>query len=141
MFNIEIDLDALRGVQRAIGHMISNIEYVGRVGIGQTLADWQIENVGRLKPFVRRYRRAHRAETLFRSHALKQVLRSKRYQRRGQRAIVRLAAKPSLKTAHAVGQFQQLSSTLPVLREELIEDLKRELGEMLVEKVTWHRND
>ena len=32
MFNIEVDADALRDVQRAIGHMISNIEYVQRTG-------------------------------------------------------------------------------------------------------------
>jgi hypothetical protein len=139
MFNIEID--GLRDVQRAVGQMLSNLEYVGRVGIGQTLGDWQVENVHRLKPFVRRYRRAHRAETLFRPHSRLQVAKSMRYQRSGARKLARLVAHPSRKAAHAYGAFQAQTSTLPILREELIEDLTRELSEMLVEKITWHRND
>jgi hypothetical protein len=139
MFNIEID--GLSDVQRSVSQMLSNLKYVGEVGIGKTLGDWQVENVHRLKPFVRRYRRAHRADTLFRAHSLKEVLRSRKYQRRGARKLARLVAHPSVKAAHAFSTFQAQTSTLPVLRQELIDDLTRELSEMLVEKVTWHRND
>jgi hypothetical protein len=121
--------------------MLSNLKYVGEVGIGKTLGDWQVTNVGRLRPFVRRYRRAHRADTLFRPHSLKEVLRSRKYQRRGARKLARLVAHPSVKAAHAYSTFQAQTSTLPILREELIEDLSRQLLEMAVEKITWHRND
>jgi hypothetical protein len=138
---LSIEVDGLREVERAVGQMISNIEYVQRIGIGKTLGDWQVENVGRLRPFVRRYRRAGRAETLFRPHSLKEVLRSRKYQRGGKRKLARLVAHPSRKTAQAYSSFQAQTSTLPILRQELIDDLVRELGEMLVEKITWHRND
>jgi hypothetical protein len=139
MFDIEID--GLSDVQRSVSQMLSNLKYVGEVGIGKTLGDWQVENVHRLKPFVRRYRRAHRADTLFRPHSRREVLRSRKYQRRRGRKLARLVAHPSRKAAHAFSSFQAQTSTLPILREELVADLSRQLSEMLVEKVTWHRND
>jgi hypothetical protein len=133
---LKIEIDGLADAERAIGHMLGNITYMERTGIGQVLGDWQRETVNRV-PFVRRYRAAGRADTLFRPHSLRQVRRSRRYQRRGQRAILRLAAKPSLKAARAVGRLQELQSTLPILRPELVEELSRQLLEMAVEKLTW----
>src|SRR6516225_6782530 len=120
MFTIDVDPKTLEEVRHSINRMAQSLEHLRTVDLGHELSAWQVENVGRDKPFTMKFRRVGRAETVFRPHAW-QVIRSRRYQRRGGRAILRLAARPSLKAARAVGRFQDLTSTLPILREELIE--------------------
>ena len=134
MITIAIDVEeALHSVNR----MAQSIEHMKSVDLGHELSEWQVQDVGRSKPFTMKFRRAGRAQTVFRPHSWKQMKRSGRYQRRGQRAILRLAARPSLKTAHAVGRFQALTSTLPILREELVEKLGERLLEMAKEQLQW----
>jgi len=134
VITIAIDVEeALHSVNR----MAQSIEHMKSVDLGHELSEWQVQDVGRSKPFTMKFRRAGRAQTVFRPHSWKQMKRSGRYQRRGQRAILRLAARPSLKTAHAVGRFQALTSTLPILREELVEKLGERLLEMAKEQLQW----
>ena len=137
MFTIDIDPKTLEEVRHSINRMAQSLEHLRTVDLGHELSAWQVEDVGRTKPFTMKFRRAGRDQTVFRPHSWKQMKRSGRYQRRGQRAILRLAARPSLKTAHAVGRFQALTSTLPILREELVEKLSERLLEMAKEKLQW----
>jgi hypothetical protein len=134
VITIAIDVEeALHSVNR----MVQSIEHMKSVDLGHELSEWQVQDVHRNRPFTMRYRRAGRAQTVFRPHSWKQMKRSGRYQRRGQRAIVRLAAKPSLKAARAVGRFQAQTSVLPILREELVTKLGERLIEMAKEQLQW----
>jgi hypothetical protein len=137
MFTIDVDPKTLEEVRHSINRMAQSLEHLRTVDLGHELSAWQVENVGRDKPFTMKFRKAGRAQTVFRPHAWKQVIRSRRYQRRGGRAILRLAARPSLKAARAVGRFQGLTSTLPILREELVEKLGERLLEMAKEQLRW----
>lgn len=137
MSTLNIDLEGLEEVRHSINRMAQSLEHLRTVDLGHELSEWQVQDVGRNKPFTMKYRRAGRAVTIFRPHSWKQMKRSGRYQRRGQRAVLRLAARPSLKAAHAVGRFQALTSTLPILREELVEKLGERLVEMAKEQLQW----
>ena len=137
MFKIDIDPRTLEEVQHSINRMAQSLEHLRTTDLGHELSEWQVQDVGRSKPFTMRYRRAGRAQTVFRPHSWKQMKRSGRYQRRGQRAILRLAAKPSLKAARAVGRFQAQTSVLPILREELVTKLSERLIEMAKEQLKW----
>jgi hypothetical protein len=137
MFTIDIDSKTFEEVQHSINPMAQSLEHLRTVDLGHELSAWQVENVGRDKPFTMKFRRAGRAQTVFRPHAWKQVIRSKRYQRSGQRKLARLVLHPSRKAAAAFGRFQALTSTLPILREELVEKLGERLLEMAKEQLRW----
>jgi hypothetical protein len=137
MFTIDVDPKTLEEVRHSINRMAQSLEHLRTVDLGHELSAWQVQEVGRAKPFTMKFRRAGRAQTVFRPHSWKQVRKSVRYQRRGGRAILRLAARPSLKVARAVGRFQVQTSTLPILREELIEKLGERLLEMAREQLQW----
>jgi hypothetical protein len=137
MFTIDVDPKTLEEVQHSINRMAQSIEHLKTVDLGRELSEWQVQDVGRSKPFTMRFRKAGRAQTVFRPHAWKQVIRSRRYQRSGGRKLARLVLHPSRKAAAAFGRFQSITSTLPILREELVEKLGERLLEMAKEQLKW----
>jgi hypothetical protein len=137
MFTIEIDPKTLEDVRHSINRMAQSLEHLRTVDLGRELSEWQVQDVHRNKPFTMRFRKAGRAQTIFRPHSWKQVRKSIAYQRRGGRALTRLVRHPSRKTAAAYGAFQPLTSTRPYLREELVEQLAERLMEMAREQLQW----
>ena len=137
MIKIEFDGDSLTDVQHAVGHMLQSIDHLKSVDIGRELADWQVEDMHRNRPFVMRYRRAGRAVTVVRPHSLYEVERSARYQRKAGRRLIRLMKKPSRKAAAAFRLFQARVSARAILRQEMYEKLVERLGEMAAEKLKW----
>ena len=137
MFQIEVDEKALEEVRHSINRMVQSLEHLRTFDLGGELSAWQTEDVHRNKPFTMRFRKAGRAQTVFRPHAWKQVIRSRRYQRSGGRKLARLVLHPSRKAAAAFGRFQSITSTLPILREELVEKLGERLLEMAKEQLKW----
>jgi len=141
VFTIDIDEKTLEAVKHRVDHMLQSIDHLKRTDLGNELADWQTEDMGRNRPFVMRWRRQGRARTVIRPHSLKQVQRSIRYQRSGGRRIARLLARHTpkgfQKAASAFHSFQPITSERPYLREELLEKLVTRLGEMAAEKLQW----
>src|SRR6516162_7993565 len=137
MFTIDIDPKTLEEVRHSINRMAQSLEHLRTVDLGHELSQWQVEDVGRAKPFTMKFRRAGIARTIFRPHSWKQVRKSIAYQRRGGRALARLVRHPSRKAAAAYGAFQPLTSTRPYLRPELVEQLAERLLEMAQEKLRW----
>jgi hypothetical protein len=141
MFTIDIDEKTLEAVKHRVDHMLQSIEHLKRTDLGNELADWQVEDMGRNRPFVMRWRRQGRAVTIVRPHSLKQVRRSIAYQRSGGRRIARLLARTTkrgfLKAQAAFHSFQPITSQRPYLRDELLEKLVTRLGEMAAEKLKW----
>jgi hypothetical protein len=141
MFTIDIDPKTLEEVQHSVNRMLLSIEHLRTTDLGGELSAWQTEDVHRNKPFTMRYRRAGRAQTVFRRHSLKRIKRSIAYQRRGgsllTRALSRRTRKGYLRTMAQYHSFQPLTSTLPILREELVEKLGTRLVEMAKEKLHW----
>jgi hypothetical protein len=137
MLKIEVDAEALEAVQHKVDHMLQSLDHLGRTDIGRELADWQVEDMHRNRPFVMRYRRAHKAVTVVRPHSLFEVKRSERYQRKAGRRLIRLMKKPSRKAAAAFRLFQARISARAILRAEMLERLTERLGEMVVEKLKW----
>jgi hypothetical protein len=137
MITIDVDPKTLEEVRHSINRMAQSLEHLRTVDLGHELSAWQVEDVGRAKPFTMKFRRAGRAQTVFRPHSWKQVQRSRRYQRSGGRKLARLVLHPSRKAAAAFGRFQSITSTLPILREELVQKLGERLVEMAQEKLRW----
>ena len=128
MFTIDIDPKTLDEVKHSINRMKQNLEHLRTVDLGHELSEWQVQDVGRSKPFTMKYRRAGRAQTVFRSHSWKRIKRSIAYQRRGSslltRALSRRTKKGYLRTMAQYHAFQPLTSTREILRQELIEGLE-----------------
>src|SRR6516225_11007110 len=141
MFSIDIDPKTLEDVKHSINRMAQSLEHLRTVDLGHELSQWQVQDVGRSKPFTMKYRRAGRAQTVFRPHSWKQVRKSAAYQRRGgsllSRALGRRTRKGYLRAMARFHAFQPLASTLPILREELIEQLGTRLVEMAKEQLKW----
>jgi len=137
MFKIDVDAEALEAVQHSVDHMLQSIDHLKSVDIGRELADWQVEDMHRNRPFVMRYRRAGRAVTVVRPHSLYEVERSARYQCKAGRRLIRLMKKPSRKAAAAFRLFQARVSARAILRQEMYEKLVERLGEMAAEKLKW----
>jgi hypothetical protein len=141
MFKIDIDPRTLEEVQHSINRMAQSLEHLRTTDLGHELSEWQVQDVGRSKPFTMKYRRAGRAQTVFRPHSLKQIRRSIAYQRRGgsllTRALSRRTRKGYLRAMARYHAFQPLTSMLPILRPELIEQLGTRLVEMAREKLHW----
>ena len=141
MITIEIDPKTLEEVRHSINRMAQSIEHLKTVDLGRELSEWQVQDVGRSKPFTMRFRKAGRARTVFRAHSWKQIRRSTAYQRRGgsllTRALGRRTRKGYLRAMATYHAFQPLTSTLPILREELIEQLGTRLVEMAKEQLKW----
>jgi hypothetical protein len=138
---LTIDIDGLADVQHAISHMLQSIDHLKRVDIGRELADWQVEDLHRNRPFVMRYRRQGRAVTIIRPHSLFEMKRSKRYQRTRGRRLARLLGRRTkrswLKAQAAFHSFQAQTSQREILREEMLERLSERLMEMATEKIKW----
>ena len=136
-----IDVENLEGVRHSVNRMLQSLEHLRTVDLGHELSEWQVQDVGRSKPFTMKYRRAGRAQTVFRPHSWKQVRKSTAYQRRGgsllSRALGRRTRKGYLRAMARYHAFQPLTSTLPILREELIEQLGTRLVEMAKEQLKW----
>jgi hypothetical protein len=139
VFNINID--GLADAQHAIGHMLQSIDHLKSVDIGRELADWQTEDLHRNRPFVMRYRRAGRAETVIRPHSLFEMKRSVRYQTTRGRRLARLLGRRTkrswLKAQAAFHSFQPQTSQREILRQEMFERLVERLGEMAREHLKW----
>jgi hypothetical protein len=138
---INIDLEGLDEVRHSINRMAQSLEHLRTTDLGGELSAWQTEDVHRNKPFTMRYRRAGRAQTVFRAHSWKRIKRSIAYQRRGgsllTRALGRRTQKGYLRAMAAYHAFQPLTSTRAILRQELIEQLGERLVEMAKEKLHW----
>src|SRR6516164_11298768 len=123
VFTIDIDPADLEGVRHSINRMVQSLEHLRTVDLGRELSEWQVQDVHRNKPFTMRYRRAGRAQTVFRPHSWKQVRKSSAYQRRDgsllSRALGRRTRKGYLRAMARYHAFQPLTSTLPILREQL----------------------
>ena len=136
-----IDVENLEGVRHSVNRMLQSLEHLRTVDLGHELSQWQVQDVGRSKPFTMKYRPAGRAQTVFRPHSWKQVRKSSAYQRRGgsllSRALGRRTRKGYLRAMARYHAFQPLTSTLPILREELIEQLGTRLVEMAKEQLKW----
>jgi len=141
MFQIEVDEKALEEVRHSINRMVQSLEHLRTFDLGGELSAWQTEDVHRNKPFTMRFRKAGRAQTVFRPHSWKRVKRSILYQRRGSslltRALSRRTQKGYLRTMAQYHAFQPLASTREILRQELIEQLGTRLVEMAREKLKW----
>jgi hypothetical protein len=138
---IEVDPKTLEDVQHSINRMLQSLRHLGTVGLGHALSEWQVQTVGRAKPFVMRYRRARRAETKFRPHSWKRVKKSVLYQKRGGKllptALKRKTLKAYTKAMARYHEFQPLTTTKPILRPELVEQLSEQLMEMAAEQLKW----
>src|SRR6516225_11183838 len=89
MFTIDVDPKTLEEVRHSINRMAQSIEHLKTVDLGRELSEWQVQDVGRSKPFTMRFRKAGRARTVFRPHSWKQVKKSILYQRRGGSLLTR----------------------------------------------------
>lgn len=143
---IEINVDSLIG---RIDGMIQNIDHFKRVDIGMAMSDWQSEDMHRHRPFTMRSRARGLATTTARQHSLYEMLRSegaylgakelrglrrslnKRLRHRLPRSKKKVAWSPS------IGRQHRHWSSRPILRRELIEQLRDREWEALQSKVTW----
>ena len=141
MITIEIDPKTLEEVRHSINRMAQSIEHLKTVDLGRELSEWQVQDVGRSKPFTMRFRKAGRARTVFRPHSWKQVKKSILYQRRGgsllTRALGRRTRKGYLRAMAAYHAFQPVTSMRPYLRPELVEQLGERLLTMAKEQLKW----
>jgi hypothetical protein len=141
MFTIDIDPKTLEDVKYSINKMAQSLEHLRTVDLGRELSEWQVQDVGRNKPFTMRFRKAGRARTVFRPHSWKQVKKSILYQRRGGKllpvALGRRTRKGFLTAMARYHAFQPITSTRPYLRPELVEQLAERLMEMAQEQLRW----
>ena len=141
MFMIDIDPKTLKDVKHSINKMAQSLEHLRTVDLGRELSEWQVQDVGRNKPFTMRFRKAGRARTVFRPHSWKQVKKSILYQRRGGKllpvALGRRTRKGFLTAMARYHAFQPITSTRPYLRPELVEQLAERLMEMAQEQLRW----
>ena len=141
MFTIDIDPKTLEDVKYSINKMAQSLEHLRTVDLGRELSEWQVQDVGRNKPFTMRFRKAGRARTVFRPHSWKQVKKSILYQRRGGKllpvALGRRTRKGFLTAMARYHAFQPITSTRPYLRPELVEQLAERLMEMAREQLQW----
>ena len=122
-------------IAKTVGKMIGSITYFGGVELPKEMSDWQTEDVHRKWPGTKRsrWRRGStRAQTLFRQHSRYETERSQLYQRRLLRRLRRATGR------RPITQFIQLKrSTRPILRENLIEQLRNRMVTALFETITW----
>jgi len=141
MFTIDIDPKTLEDVKYSINKMAQSLEHLRTVDLGRELSEWQVQDVGRNKPFTMRFRKAGRARTVFRPHSWKQVKKSILYQRRGGKllpvALGRRTRKGFLTAMARYHAFQPITSTRPYLRPELVEQLAERLMEMAQDQLRW----
>jgi hypothetical protein len=121
------------GPLATIDAMIRQIDHFGRVGIGQELSAWQVEDMHRHRPFTMRNRSAKKAATLVRPHSRYEVNRSRMAQRR----IARHARRK--KGLSAADLQQQRTSTRPILRAEVLALLQPRMSKAMREQLQWKK--
>jgi hypothetical protein len=122
------------GPLATIGSMVRQLSHFGRVGIGQEMSAWQVEDMHRGRPFTMRNRAAKTAATLVRPHSRYEVNRSRKSQRR----IARRARKHGELLA-LVSQPTRPRSTRPILRAELEVKLHERMSEAFRRELQWKR--
>jgi hypothetical protein len=129
MFVVSLDVS---GPVAMLGAMLREINHFGRVGIGQELSAWQVDDMHRGRPFTLRNRSQKTARTLVRPHSRYEVNRS----RKTQRAIVRrVRRKGELLTLPT--QPKRPWSTRPILRQTLIDRLHERMSYAMRDKIRW----
>jgi hypothetical protein len=129
MFVLSVDASGPLG---ALNGMLRKIDHFGRVGIGQELSNWQVDDMHRGRPFTLRNRSRKTAKTSVRPHSRYEVNRSRKAQRRIVRRLRRKGGLLSLPV-----QPKQPWSTRPILRAELLARLHERMGEALRRELQW----
>lgn len=141
MITLDIDPAEIAAVQERFDAMLSNLDDLRRVTLGDTLADWETQDLNRRKAFVMRSRQRGRVRTFVRPHSVWEMERSARYQRLGGRRIARLlASQRSRKLASAFRRFERKTSMRPILRAGLVERLAERVVEAAQQKLRWSRD-
>jgi hypothetical protein len=129
MFAVSLDVS---GPVAMLNDMQRKINHFGRVGIGEEMSNWQVEDMHRHRPFTKRNRGAKTVATLVRPHSRFEVNRSRKSQRRIVRRVRRRGELLTL-----VAQQTRPTSTRPILRAELLVKLHERMGQAMREKLQW----
>jgi hypothetical protein len=138
--SIEIDTEKLL---RRIDSMRSKISHLKRIGIGQEMSLWQVQDMHRHRPFTLRRRAMGEAETKVRPHSLLTMLRSQgmlltERQRRGYARAVRKHLKHEVKRLRIkYRQPRRHASMRPILRSELEHQLFLREVEAMNKALKW----
>jgi hypothetical protein len=128
---MRIELDVSGALERLDG-MIEKIQHVKHVEVGQTLSDWQTQDLHRRRPFTMRSRAKGKATTVLRPHSLFEIRRSIAYQRRMGRKVAR-GGKRAMQT---FSRWEVKTSMRPILRSELEERIYERVM-ALRERLRW----
>jgi len=142
---ITVDAEA---VKKRLGSMIGKINHFQRVDLGAALSEFQVDDMGRNRPFTMRFRAKGLAVTKIRPHSKYEMERSARAQKRYVRARKRYEEKwlPSGKKRRrrrpkyvVIAQTYRRWSTRPILRQVMEERLSERLKYTLEQKITWSK--
>jgi hypothetical protein len=128
---IGISIDT-KSLSRRLQVMIYKIDRFKRVGIGQGLSEFQVDDMHRDRPFTMRSRAKGLATTVIRPHSLYEVKQSAKT--RG-RAVRRFSK--STGVSKAVAREYLKYSSRPILRSEMYEVLEARMHRLLREKIVW----
>lgn len=127
---VVIGNDRIADIMDQMAHRIDDLK---RTGIGQELSDWQVEDMHRQAPFTMRSRAKGTAATKIRPHSLYEMERSAQYQR-GMRRVIRRHGKHFWER---LGAWEPLTSTRPILRDELSERLVERVTGKVFARLRW----
>ena len=130
---ITVDV-APSSVVDTLNAMYKKIAHIKAVELGQTLSDWQTQDMHRNKPFTMRSCCAGKASTVIRPHSLFEVKRSQRYQSGMARCIKR--GSKTKKALLILLHYEPRTSTRAILRE-FTEALLRARLSALLDELKW----
>jgi hypothetical protein len=144
--SVQIQIDTTK-LEERMRKMITRLDHFRRVDIGMGLSQWQVEDLGRDRPFTMRSRAKGLATTKIRPHSLYEMERSARSQsgyykaRRKYEekwlAPGRKRRKRKPKYVLMVERHQPKTSTRPILRSMARDKLRERMRDMLQQKLTW----
>jgi hypothetical protein len=143
--SLEITVDS-KALNDRLKGMIAKLDHFRRVDIGTGLSEFQTDEMHRDRPFTMRSRAKGIAVTKIRPHSLFEMKRSARAQGRFVRARKRYEEKwlPSGKKRRkrkpkyvVVAETYRRWSARPILRPEMMAQLKDLMDYFLHQKITW----
>jgi len=139
--HLEFNKEDIKRLETRMENMIKHIAHIKSVDLGNTLSDWQREDLHRHRAFTMKSRAKGRATTVIRQHSLYEMQQSVRAQRKVKRVVAALQAGKRVrkKRLHFYLGYQQPYSTRPILRDEVYRLLPPRLSTMLREHLKWSK--
>jgi hypothetical protein len=124
-------IDGAQAISAKLESMISQIGELKRNDFADEFALWQTQDMHREHAAVQRTRGGWK--TTVRPHSRFEMLASRRYQRRQLRRV----STGTKRAAAAFMAWQAKHSTRPILRAELLDQLRERMIELVQSKLKW----